>query len=102
MKQVILLEHVDLDRLKAGESLQLTPQLMLSLEGRKARKSVANGHAEVDAVTERKRLYQAAYRARMKKPRHQPGNHLCKACGKGFASPNALGPHQRHCPGRKP
>lgn len=94
MKQVIVLEIGDLKRLKNGEMLQLTGNLLLSMEGGRRRINTLNGSA-VEQPSQ-KALSQRKYRERHKKPR--AGNvdlHECPECGRGFDTRIGLGIHRR-------
>lgn len=114
MKQMIILEVHDLDRLKAGEALELTNNLLLSLlvrrKGRPATESVdSSGLSESEqAKKERKRLYGIEYRKRRakergrEKPRRATMPVPCKlGCGKLLGSAQAFGGHKAHCPNRR-
>ena len=117
MKTVLVLEQSDLDRLRGGETLDLTPQLSLSLLGKIKRvRPTFNGApdrfkdaAEAERLAKR-RAYSAKWRER------NPGSwkkyHIqkvsldppkvgqprpCKDCGRVFNNGPALGAHSRHC-----
>ena len=102
MRQMIILEPSDLDRLKAGEALQLTGTLMLSLQGTKKYKprQAVDQTANPDEVRKAaKRDRQARYRAR--KDAGREGTPCKLGCGKLLGSAQAFGGHKAHCPNRR-
>jgi hypothetical protein len=99
VKQVIVLEPDDVQRLKHGETLQLTGSLMLSLQT--TRKYKVNGVADNPEGLTAKQIYQRNYRKTYKrKPVVKPQTFPCAKCGKEFTSKNALAPHQFRCKGK--
>jgi len=126
MKQVIVLERADLDKLQAGETIQLTPQLLLSCEvTKRARRSTRHDSAQagtsgdsergphdfvaaarnVAPITrkELKAAYNRQYRINRKKWKASTNPHavICGDCGRAFRSLAAIGSHRRHCKGKK-
>ena len=99
MKQVIVLEPIDVQRLRRGEMLQLTGSLMLSLQAtRKPRMNGAAVEVEEGGLTD-KQLYQREYRRTHPRKATRKGVN-CQACGKTLKGVSGLGPHKRNCPGK--